>query len=361
MLGDPDQANEQAFYISRIKAVAMATVYFSETIDEESIKKGFSHFKERITKDDKVAIKAHFGEDGNTRYINAKYYQPMVDMLKEIGCEMFISDCNTLYRGRRVKGSDHKALAEEHGFGSLGIPIIIGDGELGKDEYAVPVDGTHFKEVYIGDAYKDATVVLLVSHFKGHAMGSFGGAIKNAGMGMGSRKGKMAMHSTVHPSVNTSKCISCEACLKACDHKAIVIDEKAKIDDDKCVGCAMCISSCPTGAIGVPWRSSTAVELMEKTAEYAYGALHGKRVIAVNFIMDITEHCDCLADSKIIGEDVGVAFSDDPVALDAASLDLVVKKNGEDIFKKHHGFDGMPMLKRAEEMGVGSVEYTLDQ
>ncbi len=335
----------------------MADVYFSPRVDEDTIKKGLEPFIPLFN--GRTVIKTHFGEDGNTRYVKAKFIKPIVDLLLKNGCDTSISDANTLYKGRRVKGSEHKQLAIEHGFGDLRIPIVIGDGEDGNEEYRVTIDGKHFHEAWIGEAYKDCETVILVNHFKGHIMAGFGGAIKNAGMGMASRKGKMAMHASVNPTVRQDACTACGACKKVCDHDAIEIDGKASIDPQACVGCAMCISACPTGAIDVPWGASTCEQLMERTAEYATAALQGKKVICINFAIDITKHCDCRPDSEIIADDVGVFFSTDPVAIDNACFEKLKEKIGTDVFKKETNVEGLVMIKHAEEVGLGSVDYSL--
>lgn len=323
---------------------------FSRLIKEAGIKEG-----------DKVCLKVHFGEEGNTRYIKPELILPFAEGLKKAGCSMFVSDCNTLYKGRRVSGDEHRNLALEHGFGKLGMPIVIGDGQLGKDEYSQPIKGAHYNSVWLGSAYKDIDTLILISHFKGHVMCGFGGAIKNAGMGMASRRGKMEMHASMCPNVKEDACTRCSTCIENCDVKAISLTEKAvKIDREKCVGCAMCISVCPSGAIGIPWGSTLKETSTERTAEYALGAVTGKKVIAVNFIMDITKNCDCLTDSRIISEDVGIAGSLDIVSLDKASYDMVVERNkGADVFRKAHGVDPLHIIRHAQRIGLGIPDYEL--
>lgn len=120
---------------------------------------------------------------------------------------------------------------------------IIADGLKGTDEVCVPVEGgTYVKEAKIGRAVMDADIVISLNHFKGHEAAGFGGAIKNLGMGCGSRAGKMEMHSAGKPRVSERKCIGCGQCTKVCAHDAISItDKKASIDHNKCVGCGRCI------------------------------------------------------------------------------------------------------------------------
>ena len=108
-----------------------------------------------------------------------------------------------------------------------------------------------------------------MTHFKGHELTGFGGAIKNLGMGSGSRAGKMEMHSDGKPCVDEAKCIGCGRCARNCAQKAVRIKEgKARIDHEKCVGCGRCISACPFDAVQPDWEGSEIV-LCRKMAEYA--------------------------------------------------------------------------------------------
>src|SRR5699024_6714430 len=133
----------------------------------------------------------------------------------------------------------------------LGCHVIIADGLKGTDEALVPVEGgTYVKEAKIGRAVMDADVFISLAHFKGHECTGFGGALKNIGMGCGSRAGKMEMHSAGKPFVNQDACIGCGRCVQICAHDAPhITDRKASIDHDKCVGCGRCIGVCPMDAV----------------------------------------------------------------------------------------------------------------
>ena len=143
-----------------------------------------------------VAIKIHFGEPGNLAYLRPNYAKTVVDVVKELGGKPFLTDCNTLYVGGRKNALDHIDSAYLNGFTpfSTGCHIIIGDGLKGTDEAFVPIDGEYIKEAKIGRAIMDADIIISLNHFKGHEMAGFGGALKNIGMGCGSRAGKMEMH-----------------------------------------------------------------------------------------------------------------------------------------------------------------------
>lgn len=131
--------------------------------------------------------------------------RPVADAVKELGGRPFLTDCNTLYVGRRKNALDHIEAAYENGFSpfSTGCQIIIADGLKGTDEVDVPVrGGEYIREAHIGRAVMDADIFISLSHFKGHESTGFGGAIKNIGMGCGSRAGKMDMHCAGKPDVD---------------------------------------------------------------------------------------------------------------------------------------------------------------
>lgn len=179
-----------------------------------------------------AAIKIHFGEPGNVSYLRPNYAKAVADVVKEFGGMPFLTDCNTLYVGRRKHALEHITAAYENGFSpfSTGCHVIIADGLKGTDEAYVPVPGGEVvKEAKIGKALMDADIIISLNHFKGHEAAGFGGAIKNIGMGGGSRAGKMEMHHDGKPQVDQSKCIGCHACERICAHGAPVIENKKPI------------------------------------------------------------------------------------------------------------------------------------
>ena len=141
-----------------------------------------------------TAIKIHFGEPGNLAYLRPNYAKTVADVVKSLGGKPFLTDCNTLYIGGRKNALDHIDSAYLNGFSpfSTGCHVLIADGLKGTDDVAVPVEGGKYvKEAKIGRAVMDADIIISLSHFKGHEMAGFGGALKNLGMGCGSRAGKM--------------------------------------------------------------------------------------------------------------------------------------------------------------------------
>jgi len=314
----------------------------------------------KIGRESRVAIKVHFGERGNTRFVSPGNLQPIIGSLGKINGNLFLTDANTLYRGMRLNATDHLKIAKEHGFDRLKTKIVIADGEKGDEEVDVEIGKTIFSKVKIAKAVAESDVLIAVSHFKGHMLFSFGGAIKNIGMGCGSRAGKLEMHSKIKPSVSTN-CVECGRCIEHCPVEAISDESgKTRINQVKCIGCAGCIAVCESEAIDIPWHGATSRECMERCVEYAFGAVRGKERVFVTFIHHITSDCDCMPDSRVIGDDVGIVSSTDPVACDQAAYDLVLRKHGgRDIFKAAHGMDGRHQLAYAERIGLGKRAYTL--
>lgn len=328
-----------------------------------------------IKKKDLVAIKVHFGERGNTAFLSPLFARAVVDKVKACGARPFITDANTLYTGSRSNAVDHITTAIENGFdyAVVGAPIVIADGLNGKEYLMVRIDGKHFDEVKISAAVYHADAVIALTHFKGQELTGFGGALKNIGMGFGSRSGKQMMHSDVLPMIYQNKCTGCADCLKWCPTKAIAFTQKkAYINPEKCYGCGECVVTCTTGAIEINWKTESYIT-QEKMVEYVKGALDGKENKSgfINFLMNVTPDCDCRSWSDLpIVSDIGILASRDPVAIDVASVDLVNKAQGlkgtrlrdidsKDKFGSVTGIDWTPQLDYAQEIGLGSKEYEL--
>ena len=324
-----------------------------------------------------VAIKIHFGEPGNLAYLRPNYAKVVADVVKELGGKPFLTDCNTLYVGGRKNALDHMESAYENGFSpfSTGCHVIIADGLKGTDEALVPVEGGEYvKEAKIGQALMDADIVISLNHFKGHECAGFGGALKNLGMGGGSRAGKMEMHSAGKPHVDQELCIGCGRCIKICAHGApSITDHKASIDHDKCVGCGRCIGVCPKDAV-LPASDESNDILNCKIAEYAKAVCDGRPNFHINLVVDVSPQCDCHAenDAAII-PNVGMFASFDPVALDRACADavnhqpVIAESQLDRMPHVHHDHftDSAPAtnwkscLEHAEKIGIGTQEYEL--
>ncbi|MCX5699292.1 MAG: DUF362 domain-containing protein [Candidatus Omnitrophica bacterium] len=313
----------------------------------------------------KVAVKMHFGEEGNTGFVKPEYLRIICARIFAQKARAFISDTNTLYRGRRTNSIDHLALAYEHGFvrQATGAEIIVPDDTKKENVITVPINQKFIKAAKVARIFVEADALVGVSHFKGHMMTGFGGALKNIGMGCAAREGKLRQHSEVLPIVYPEKCTGCAECEKACPVKAITIqNNKSVIAGTKCIGCATCIAVCPYSAIDVPWGSGAAT-IQEKMIEYAWAVLKNKKGKTgfLNFAIKITKECDCLAkDDLRVAPDIGILASIDPVSIDQASFDLVNQICGKDIFQElHPQRDGTLQLKYAHKLGLGNLDYEL--
>lgn len=360
-------------------------VYFSdfrirrgECLQEKSIRLYKKAGLDQIDMKDKfVAIKMHFGEEGNLAYLRHNYVHSLVQYIKSLGGKPFLTDCNTLYVGSRTNALDHLNCAYMHGFniGMIGCPIIIADGLKGDDEVAVEVEGAEYShKALIGRALIDADIIISLSHFKGHESAGFGGAIKNIGMGGGSRAGKKDMHSSCKPLMGKGKCILCKKCQKACAHDALDFSTgKCEIDYTKCVGCGRCVEACPTEAIVAGEDIKFAV-MDRKMAEYTKAIINGKPSFHISFVMDVSPFCDCYSnnDVPIVG-DVGMFASVDPVALDVACADAVNKMpvNPNSLLEDRHSHQDdhfcalhsntywKEAVIHAQKLGLGNMDYEL--
>ena len=292
-----------------------------------------------------AAIKIHFGELGNLAHLRPQYAKVVVDYVRELGGKAFLAD-----------------------------------GLKGTNEAHVPINLPLVKEAKIGQAIMDADVVISLSHFKGHEEAGFGGALKNLGMGSGSRSGKMEQHWEGKPVVDPALCVGCGSCVRICAHGGPSVENgKAHINHDKCVGCGRCLAICPKDAIEPSVSNSTAI-LAQKIAEYAYAVVKDRPAFHISLICDVSPFCDCHAENDVpIIPDVGMLASFDPVALDQACVDLCNKMpvnpgsrlddhmkefghkdpNHEYFHMNHPDTEWEAGLQHAEEIGLGSRQYEL--
>lgn len=329
-------------------------------------------FKDKFT-----VIKIHFGEPGNLSYLRPNYAKVVVDLIKKQGGKVFLSDCNTLYVGRRKHALEHLDAAYENGYNpfATGCHTIIADGLKGTDEALVKIDGDYVKEAKIGRAMMDADIFISLTHFKGHELTGFGGTLKNVGMGSGSRAGKMEMHSAGKPKIRKKACTGCGACVKNCAQDAISLDadHKAGIDHNKCVGCGRCIGVCNFNAV-LPMFDETNDILNCKIAEYAHAVLKDRPQFHISLVVDVSPNCDCHSENDVpIVPDVGMFASFDPVAIDMACVDAVNRQPanpGSVISEKRQGIhdhfvhahpetNWKSCMAHAEKIGLGSKDYDL--
>lgn len=331
-----------------------------------------------------VAIKMHFGELGNISYLRPNYAKAVADLVKEEGGKPFLTDCNTMYPGSRKNALEHLYCAWENGFTpmTVGCPVLIGDGLKGTDDVAVPVvGGEYVKEAKIGRAVMDADVFISLSHFKGHETTGFGGAIKNIGMGCGSRAGKAEQHSNGKPSIDAARCRGCRKCRRECANDGLVFDSetgKMTVDLAHCVGCGRCLGACNFDAI--EFREDDAVEVLNRRmAEYAKAVVDGRPHFHVSLIVDVSPYCDCHGENDApILPNIGMFASFDPLALGQACADACLAANplpgsrlsdnmarqgfvdlGDHFRNTTPESDWESCLVHAEKIGLGTREYEL--
>lgn len=331
-----------------------------------------------------VAIKTHFGELGNISFLRPNYARTVVDIVRGLGGIPFLTDCNTMYPGSRKNGIEHLYCAWQNGFTPLTVnaPIIIADGLRGTDEVVWPVrNGVYCKEAYIGRAIADADVFISLSHFKGHEMTGFGGALKNIGMGCGSRAGKKNMHTAGKPEIDADLCRGCKRCAKECANSGLVFDadtKKMTVDYDHCVGCGRCLGACNFDAL--QFAQDNAVDVLGcSIAEYSQAVLDQKPSFHISIVCDISPNCDCHSENDApILPNIGMFASFDALALDQACADacnaaeplpntqLTDHMHALDFVDKHDHFDNCglesswkPCLEHAEKIGLGSRKYEL--
>lgn len=318
-----------------------------------------------VSQNDLVAIKIHFGDEENNTHIAPDCVRPVVEHILKRGGHPFLTDTNVLYRSQRDNAVDHLQLAYHHGFTikRTGAPVVIADGLLGNLEKDIAIPGKIFNVVSISTTAVEANSLLLMSHVTGHMETGIGGAIKNLGMGFASRKGKLRQHSVSKPSVLQKHCTGCQVCLEWCPADAILLEnDKAVIQNRICIGCGECITVCRFGAVKHDWGRGDN-ELQKRMAEHALGVVIQKKgkMGCLSFLTNITKDCDCISKAqKAIMPDIGILASTDPVAIDAASLNLIQERTGNSLTDlSYPNIDAWVQIRHAESIGLGSSRYKL--
>jgi uncharacterized Fe-S center protein len=300
---------------------------------------------------DKIAIKLHMGEKGNKYFLKPEYARDVVGVMKELGLKPFLFDSTVDYHGSRQTVHDHLDTAKEHGFTEevIGCPVVV-------SEEFVEVQTDHLK-AQVCRPLADADGMFVLTHVKGHPCSGFGASIKNLGMGGLTRQTKSDIHNGGSPEL-TGDCVACGICKTFCPGGAITIGKTMEFASDRCFGCSICIEKCPENAL-TPRVSSFDV-LLSEGAQAVLKAV--KKVYFMNVITQIAKYCDCWrGDNEIIAPDIGVLFGTDIVAIDKASLDLIVDRTGEDIFKKILQKSPIIHITASEELGLGTTNYTLEK
>ena len=305
-----------------------------------------------------VGVKIHWGEKGNRSFLSPAYTREIVLWLKELQTLPFVFDTTVLYSGGRRNGADALNTARTNGFSeeTLGCPVVVADGLDGRAVHAIPAGMKHFETVQVADVVGKAGGFVIFSHFKGHMLSSFGGAIKNLSMGFASRAQKQRMHSNAHPVLKKKKCTRCGLCVKVCPADAASIREGAfpAYDLNRCIGCSQCIALCTEAALKIFWDSDPGV-FQEKLVETAAAVwkIIGARSIAVNALLRITKECDCMpGENPVIAGDIGFVGGADPVAVDRESLSIV---GSEPFENAHPGIPWKRQFEHAAAVGFGGA------
>jgi uncharacterized Fe-S center protein len=350
--------------------MSRAKVYFYDFMGRPmpSIEKAVEKLLDRVVEERPlngiVGIKIHMGEEGNVTHLRPEFVRYVIDYVKERGCEPVVFDTTTLYSGLRSNAVSYLNLAAKKGFNyaSLGAPVVIGDGIKGTSGFTVKIRGLELEEVEVAEIVGDLDSMIVFSHFKGHITAGFGGAIKNLAMGCTTKRGKAAQHRAHMPIVVEESCSGCGLCSKRCPYGAMKVENsKAKVDYDACTGCLECYFACPNRALRIPAQGIE--KLQVRLADAALAALKAlkSKPLYLNAIINVTPRCDCLGCvMRPIIEDVGLLSSIDPVAIDQASLDLVMRAfRGRNPFLEINGVSGEGQLEAAERLGLGSRFYEL--
>ena len=286
-----------------------AKVYFTKEITPESLIKIYNKLEKDLTGN--VAIKISTGEPGGHNYLKPELIKDLVNLLNGT-----IVECNTAYAGRRNTSEEHWKAIKEHGFLDIAkVDIMDEEGEI-----AIPVtNGLHLKENYVGKNIEKYDSMLVLSHFKGHQMGGFGGALKNMSIGIASSEGKAWIHT------------------------AGVTKYLKKL-----------------------WSNVAEQDhFLESMAEADQSVINymKENIVYINVLNNLSVDCDCNSNpKKPCMNDIGITASIDPVAVDKASLDLVYNSEDEgkkDLIKRIESMHGIRTVEHAEELGIGTTEYEL--
>ncbi len=300
---------------------------------------------------DSIAIKLHMGEKYNPNHLQPEFVRKIVRLMKSMGMKPFLFDSPTKYRGPRHTTEGYMKQATEMGFAeeSTGCPVVVSDG-------FVESKGRHMT-YQLCRHLAGADGVLVLSHFKGHVNTGMGGAIKNLGMGALTKKSKGSIHDGAMP-VYANGCTLCKKCLEVCPQDCITYDEKGPVFNyEKCYGCSKCLQHCPQRCL-----KPRVAEFDTLLADGAAAALKKvKKAYFVNVLRRITNVCDCSSrDLHIVCPDIGILMGRDACAIDQASVDLVNRKTGKELFLEIWHKNPLKHVKEAEKLGMGSSEYEIE-
>ena len=271
---------------------------------------------------DKVAVKLHVGELGNPNYVRPFFLKQIVDEVSARGGKPFLTDTCTYYPLQRNNAVDHMQTAVTNGFGFA--PLIVADGLTSENGITVESPDPLLSEVEVAGAIHQADAMIVVSHFKGHGLSGFGGAIKNLGMGAVTKKSKLDQHRLLDLVIDEQACQACGTCVEACWFNLPRIeDDCAVIDSPLCMRCPICSSACPEGAISLQNRERLSQGLAV-AAKAVVETFAPEKVAYVNMATDVSTVCDCAPiPGEVMGQDIGIFASSSLLSIDSAGLDRI--------------------------------------
>jgi uncharacterized Fe-S center protein len=331
-------------------------------------------------KDEWVAIKTHFGSEGAHRIVRPVFLRKVVEAVRSAGAKPFITDTV------RIKGLDYLEVANQNGINHLscGAPVVLADGLYGNDNIMVKA-GEILGEIAVASVIYDVPAMVVCSHFKGHINAGFGGAIKNLAMGAvsgahrhcGWKCGRGAMHTIGEGMLiwDKERCVLCLQCEEICPLDCIEFkDGEFSYNNQRCWRCGRCTRVCPEGALVLPGDDELFMKSLAEAAAAVLSTFKKGKVLYINFLTEIQPECDCMPAAEVpVIQDQGILISDDIVAIEQASLDLITGKaplpgslaedmgikQGDDIFMKLHNKPYILQIEEAERLGLGSRTYRL--
>lgn len=338
-------------------------------------------FENYIPANKKVAVKTHFGTSGAFRITRPRFLGSIVRKIIQAEGQPFVTDTGGM---GKLESARLNGITEL----SVGAPVILAGGIKDMEGVVIKTGGDMIQEIAVAGAIYDSDAMVVVSHGKGHIQPGFGAAIKNVAMGCvisKTRDGEIQrgkMHSTGEAPFDwdESKCILCGQCAEICSKVANALkieNEKVHFDSDKCFHCGRCARVCPTGAMSTNIDEVSFAKGLAEATNAVISTFEAQRVLYVTFVMEFIPECDCMpmADTPFI-QDQGILISDDPVAIDAAMLELVgkakplpqsraeeagVTEAREDLIQAVLKRDPWNTVKEAEKMGLGNSLYDLIQ
>lgn len=315
--------------------------------DLNKIKEAYEFFNIDSFKNEKFPLKIHMGEVKNKYFPKPKIIKPFIDELLNIESKPFFYDTTVAYPGLRHYKKGYQKVAKIHGYHKFGLDIVIDDkGKI------IKINNYDFE---VGETLVKFDNIFAYSHVKGHIAVGFGGAIKNFGMGGVTKETKIFMHNASKPEIQKDKCTYCGVCAEVCPFNAITVkNNNWEISNRKCFGCGVCVDNCSSGGL-----LNQTENLQYLLACSALACVKDKNVLYVNDVNRISRGCDCdPCSGPIICPDIGFLVSDDPVAIDKASFDLV-QDIKPDIFSKENNVDPIKQINYGEDIGLGTTNFQL--